>query len=100
MKRREFLKTSIAASAALLGSTALSAAETHQPNETRKVSKYAFPEKRPLITYSDRPPLLETLYLSLQRHLLQMINFLFDGTFRIFQRILILIHILSISMVW
>jgi len=61
MKRREFLKTSIAASAAVLGSTAttLSAGETHQPNETRTISKYAFPEKRPLITYSDRPPLLE-----------------------------------------
>ncbi len=61
MKRREFLKTSIAASAAVLGSTAttLSAGETHQPNETRKISKYAFPEKRPMITYSDRPPLLE-----------------------------------------
>ena len=60
MKRRDFFKTSIAASAAILGSTSLAAGETHQPNETRKVSKYAFPEKRPLITYSDRPPLLET----------------------------------------
>jgi sulfoxide reductase catalytic subunit YedY len=60
MKRREFLKTSIAASAAVLGSTAVVADETHQPNETRQISKYAFPEKRPLITYSDRPPLLET----------------------------------------
>ena len=60
MKRRDFLKTSIAASAAVLGSSTLSAGETHQPNETRKISQYAFPEKRPLITYSDRPPLLET----------------------------------------
>ena len=60
MKRRDFFKTSIAASAAVLSSTSLAAGETHQPNETRKVSKYAFPEKRPLITYSDRPPLLET----------------------------------------
>ena len=61
MKRREFLKTSIAASAAVLGSsTALSAGETHQPIDSRKVSDMAFPEKRPLITYSDRPPLLES----------------------------------------
>ena len=61
MKRREFFKTSIVASAAILGSTtALSAGETHQPNDNRKVSDMAFPEKRPLITYSDRPPLLES----------------------------------------
>ena len=60
MKRRDFFKTSIVASVAVLGSTSLAAGETHQPNETRKISKYAFPEKRPLITYSDRPPLLET----------------------------------------
>ncbi|MGM4247123.1 hypothetical protein NA784_24045, partial [Salmonella sp. NW245] len=60
MKRREFLKTSMAASAAILGTTALSAGETHQPIDTRKVSDMAFPEKRPLITYSDRPPLLES----------------------------------------
>jgi len=61
MKRRDFLKTSIVASAAVLGSsTALSAGETHQPIDNRKVSTMAFPEKRPLITYSDRPPLLES----------------------------------------
>ncbi len=60
MKRREFLKTSIAASAAILSTTALSAGETHQPVDNRKVSNMAFPEKRPLITYSDRPPLLES----------------------------------------
>ncbi|MEN4052513.1 MULTISPECIES: molybdopterin-dependent oxidoreductase [Sulfurimonas] len=61
MKRREFLKTSIVASAAVLGSsTTLSAGETHQPIDSRKVSDMAFPEKRPLITYSDRPPLLES----------------------------------------
>ncbi|MEN8302924.1 MAG: molybdopterin-dependent oxidoreductase [Campylobacterota bacterium] len=33
---------------------------TKQPRDTQKVSTIAFPEKRPLITYSDRPPLLET----------------------------------------
>jgi sulfoxide reductase catalytic subunit YedY len=61
MERREFLKSSIVASAAILGSsTTLSAGETHQPIDSRKVSDMAFPEKRPLITYSDRPPLLES----------------------------------------
>ncbi len=59
MQRRDFLKTSIAASAAIVG-TSLSAGVTQQPIDTRKVSKMAFPEKRPLITYSDRPPLLES----------------------------------------
>ena len=28
--------------------------------DNRKISTHTFPEKRPLITYSDRPPLLET----------------------------------------
>jgi sulfoxide reductase catalytic subunit YedY len=60
MKRRDFFKTSIVASAAILGSTSLSAGETHQPVDGREVAKMAFPEKRPLITYSDRPPLLES----------------------------------------
>ena len=60
MKRREFFKTSIVASAAILGTTSLSAGETHQPVDSRKIADMAFPEKRPLITYSDRPPLLES----------------------------------------
>ena len=59
MKRRDFFKTSIVASAAIVGSS-LSAGETRQPIDNRKVSEMAFPEKRPLITYSDRPPLLES----------------------------------------
>jgi len=59
MQRRDFFKTSIVASAAILG-TNLAADETHQPNNERKVSNMAFPEKRPMITYSDRPPLLES----------------------------------------
>jgi sulfoxide reductase catalytic subunit YedY len=59
MKRRDFLKTSIVASAAIMG-TSLSAGVTHKPIDSRKVSDVAFPEKRPLITYSDRPPLLES----------------------------------------
>lgn len=61
MKRRDFLKSSIVASAAVVGtSSSLSAGVTHQPNFNRKVSNMAFPQKRPLITYSDRPPLLES----------------------------------------
>ncbi len=59
MQRRDFLKTSIAASAAIIG-TNLSAGITTQPRDGQKVSTMAFPEKRPLITYSDRPPLLES----------------------------------------
>jgi len=59
MQRREFFKTSIVASAAILG-TNLSAGQTHQPKDGQKMSKMAFPEKRPMITYSDRPPLLES----------------------------------------
>ncbi len=59
MKRRDFLKASVVASAALAG-TSVSAGVTTQPKDAQKVSKIAFPEKRPLITYSDRPPLLET----------------------------------------
>jgi sulfoxide reductase catalytic subunit YedY len=61
MKRRDFFKkTAITASAMALGSTTLEAGETHQPTDNRPISKIAFPEKRPMITYSDRPPLLET----------------------------------------
>lgn len=59
MQRRDFLKTSVAASAVVFTSS-VSAGITKQPIDSRKVSKIAFPEKRPLITYSDRPPLLES----------------------------------------
>jgi len=59
MQRREFFKTSIVASAAIMG-TNLSAGTTHQPKDKQKMSTMAFPEKRPMITYSDRPPLLES----------------------------------------
>ncbi len=59
MKRRDFFKTSLAASAVIVSDT-LNAGTTRQPNDSQEVSKIAFPEKRPLITYSDRPPLLET----------------------------------------
>ena len=59
MKRRDFFKTSFAASTVLL-SDSLNAGLTKQPTDNQRVSKISFPEKRPLITYSDRPPLLET----------------------------------------
>ncbi len=59
MQRRDFFKTSIVASAAILG-TNLNAGITHQPKIGQIVSNMAFPEKRPMITYSDRPPLLES----------------------------------------
>ena len=58
MKRRDFFKLSLAASALTLSSSSM--ATTTQPNNKRQVSKPAFFEKRPLIIYSDRPPLLET----------------------------------------
>ena len=59
MKRRDFFKTSIAGAAAAMA-TSLEAGVTGQPIDNRKISTIAFPEKRSMITYSDRPPLLET----------------------------------------
>ena len=59
MKRRDFFKLSIATSAVALSTSAL-ASSTRKPIDSQVVSTIAFPEKRPLITYSDRPPLLET----------------------------------------
>jgi len=61
MKRRDFFKKAIVtASAVATGSSTLKASQTTHPVDNRKVSDIAFPEKRPLITYSDRPPLLES----------------------------------------
>ena len=61
MERRDFFKkAAVVAGAAAVGSTTAEASATHQPIDNRKVSDVAFPEKRPLIMYSDRPPLLET----------------------------------------
>ena len=60
MKRRDFFKSSIVASAAIMG-TSLSAGVTHRPIDGRKVSDIPFPEKKPMITYSNRPPLLESV---------------------------------------
>ncbi len=59
MQRRDFFKNSLIASTALL-SNSLYASTTRQPIDSHKVSTVAFPEKRPLITYSDRPPILES----------------------------------------
>ena len=59
MQRRDFFKLSFAASAVALSTSAMGSA-TRKPRDLQKVSTVAFPEKRPLITYSDRPPLLET----------------------------------------
>jgi len=58
MERRDFFKTALGAAA--LTTTSISAAQTIQPIDNRKISDVAFPEKRPMITYSDRPPLLES----------------------------------------
>ncbi|HIP19113.1 molybdopterin-dependent oxidoreductase [Sulfurovum sp. ST-21] len=61
MERRDFFKkAAVTAGAAALGTSTLEAGLTHQPIDNREISKFAFPEKRPLITFSDRPPLLET----------------------------------------
>ncbi|WP_373036244.1 molybdopterin-dependent oxidoreductase [Sulfurimonas sp.] len=59
MQRRDFFKLSLAASAVALTSSA-SASSTIEPIDSQEISKVSFPEKRPLITYSDRPPILET----------------------------------------
>ena len=59
MQRRDFFKLSLAASAVALSSSAMGSS-TRKPIDSQTVSTVAFPEKRPLITYSDRPPLLET----------------------------------------
>ena len=57
MKRRNFLRISFAAAAASVQAGEFSIS---QPKDDQKVASVAFPEKKPLITYSNRPPLLET----------------------------------------
>lgn len=59
MKRRDFFKTSLATVAGA-AAFATDASAVGLPVDNRKISDIPFPEKRPLITYSDRPPLLET----------------------------------------
>ncbi|PHS57810.1 MAG: sulfite:cytochrome C oxidoreductase subunit A [Sulfurimonas sp.] len=58
MKRRDFFKASLIAASSVSLTSSLNAAS--QPKDNQKISKVAFPEKRPMITYSDRPPLLES----------------------------------------
>ncbi len=60
MKRRDFFKTSMVGAGVAAFGSSLEAATTGQPIDGRAISKVAFPEKRPMITYSDRPPLLES----------------------------------------
>ncbi len=61
MQRREFFKKAmVTAGSVAIGTSVLEAGETHQPIDNRKIAKVAFPEKRPLITHSNRPPLLES----------------------------------------
>jgi sulfoxide reductase catalytic subunit YedY len=64
MERRDFFKKAITvAGGTIVGGTVAEATqtvETVHPADNRKVSNIAFPQKRPLITYSDRPPLLES----------------------------------------
>jgi sulfoxide reductase catalytic subunit YedY len=61
MERRDFFKKAIAvAGTAAVGTSTIEAVQTQYPVDNQKVSDVAFPQKRPLITYSDRPPLLET----------------------------------------
>ena len=64
MERRDFFKKAITvAGGTIVGGTVAEATqtvETVHPADNREVSNIAFPQKRPLITYSDRPPLLES----------------------------------------
>ncbi len=61
MERREFFKKAVVtAGSVALGGTVLEAGETTHPVDDRKITSIAFPEKRPMIMYSDRPPLLES----------------------------------------
>ena len=61
MHRRDFFKKAMVTMGTVaIGTHKLEADETVYPIDNRQISKVAFPEKRPLITYSDRPPLLET----------------------------------------
>ena len=60
MKRRDFFKTAAVVGAATVSSNAFaSVVDMREPIDNRTVRKINFPEKRPMITHSDRPPLLE-----------------------------------------
>ena len=60
MKRRDFFKTAAVVGAATVGSSAFgSSVAMREPIDNRTPQKINFPEKRPMITHSNRPPLLE-----------------------------------------
>jgi len=61
MERRDFFKKAVmTAGSVALGGSVLEAGETTHPVDDRQITSIAFPEKRPMIMYSDRPPLLES----------------------------------------
>jgi DMSO/TMAO reductase YedYZ molybdopterin-dependent catalytic subunit len=61
MKRRDFFKTAAIVGAATFASkTFANEVQIREPITDRVPSKFNFPEKRPMIAYSDRPPLLES----------------------------------------
>ncbi|MBU0632250.1 molybdopterin-dependent oxidoreductase [bacterium] len=60
MKRRDFFKTAAVVGVATVGSSAFgSNVAMREPIDSRTPQKINFPEKRPMITHSNRPPLLE-----------------------------------------
>lgn len=58
MQRRDFFRLSLSACAVILGSNVF--ASLREPLDNHEVSDVVFPQKRPLIVHSDRPPLLES----------------------------------------
>ncbi len=61
MKRRDFFKTAAVVGAATLGGKAFASdIVMRQPRNIGPAPTINFPEKRPMVAYSDRPPLLET----------------------------------------
>jgi len=93
MERRDFFKkAAVVAGAAAIGVQTAQAGTTKQPIDDQKIAEVAFPEKRPLIMYSDRPPLLKRLEGFSPLLSLPMISFLYVGTCRIFLPISIRLH--------
>ncbi|WP_295023207.1 molybdopterin-dependent oxidoreductase [Sulfurimonas sp.] len=60
MKRRDFFKSAAVVGVSTLGASAFGGeVKMRQPIDNQPILKFNFPEKRPMITHSDRPPLLE-----------------------------------------
>ncbi len=60
MKRREFFKkAAVVAGVVTIGNKKVEANVTRQPIDNQNIAKVSFPEKKPLIMYSDRPLLLD-----------------------------------------